>query len=98
METLELARFFFDIGYATFMDTMFGSIVSGLMIDAFTELKEQDAERDDDKQNNCYICGTEKSEVFEVLCRLKSREAPSPSTPRRSTCSGTTSTTSTSSS
>ena len=44
METLELARFFFDIGYATFMDTMFGSIVSGIMIDAFTELKEQDQE------------------------------------------------------
>ena len=98
METLELARFFFDIGYATFMDTMFGSIVSGIMIDAFTELKEQDQERDDDKQNNCYICGTEKSEVPVALFRYKSREALSPSTQRRSTCSGTTSTTSTSSS
>jgi len=33
METLELARFFFDIGYSTFMDTMFSSIVSGIMIE-----------------------------------------------------------------
>ena len=42
METLQIMRFFFDTVYSTFMDTMFGSIVGGIMIDAFSELKEQD--------------------------------------------------------
>ena len=33
------------------------------MIDAFQELKEQDAERDEDKSNLCYICGMSKPDV-----------------------------------
>ena len=37
-----MMRFFFDTVYSTFMDTMFAEIVGGLMIDAFSELKEQD--------------------------------------------------------
>lgn len=36
MDTFDMMRFFFDTVYSTFMDTMFGSIVSGLMIDAFS--------------------------------------------------------------
>lgn len=63
MDTFELSRFIFDTVYATFMDTMFGSIVSGLMIDAFSELKEQDEARKDDKDNICYICGMTKPDV-----------------------------------
>lgn len=36
METLEMMRFFFDIVYSTFMDTMFSSIIGGIMMDAFS--------------------------------------------------------------
>ena len=46
MDTFEYARFFFDTVYSTFMDTMFSNIVSGIMIDAFSELKEEDGVRD----------------------------------------------------
>ena len=66
METLEMMRFFFDLVYATFMDTMFSSIIGGIMMDAFSELKEQDETRNDDQDNFCYICGTSKTDV--ILC------------------------------
>jgi hypothetical protein len=63
MDSFDFMRFFFDTVYSTFMDTMFSSIVSGIMIDAFSELKEQDSARDEDKGNFCYICGMSKTDV-----------------------------------
>ena len=93
MDTFDLMRFFFDTVYSTFMDTMFGSIVSGLMIDAFSELKEQDQARQDDKNNICYICGTPKPDVLLFLFRLKKAEATSRFILKRSTLCGTTCTT-----
>lgn len=35
---------------------MFSNIVSGLMLDAFSSLREEADNRDSDKENNCYIC------------------------------------------
>lgn len=64
MDTFEYARFFFDTVYSTFMDTMFSNIVSGIMIDAFSELKEEDGVRDEDKGNFCYVCGMTKDDVL----------------------------------
>jgi hypothetical protein len=39
-------RFVFDIVYVVFMEMMFQNIVGGIMIDAFSELKENDSNRD----------------------------------------------------
>jgi hypothetical protein len=35
---------------------MFGSIVSSLMLDAFSSLREEQEARQEDKENKCYIC------------------------------------------
>lgn len=53
-------RFSFDIVFTVFMEMLFQNIVSGIMIDAFSELKEEDNTRDEDKKNFCYICGMSK--------------------------------------
>jgi len=39
MDTFQMNRFVFDIVYVVFMEMMFMNIVSGIMIDAFSELK-----------------------------------------------------------
>lgn len=41
MEEFEIIRFIYDIIYITFFDTMFSNIVSGLMLDAFSSLREE---------------------------------------------------------
>ena len=49
-------RFIYDIIYFTFFEMLFGNIVSGLMLDAFSSLREAADELDNDKKNKCYIC------------------------------------------
>lgn len=39
MESFELMRFIYDIIYFTFFEMLFGNIVSGLMLDAFSSLR-----------------------------------------------------------
>jgi hypothetical protein len=36
-------------------------------MDAFAGLKEKDEFRNEDKENNCYICGMNKPDVIFVL-------------------------------
>lgn len=43
---------------------MLSNIVGGIMMDAFAGLKEKDEFRDEDKENNCYICGMTKPDVI----------------------------------
>lgn len=88
MDQLYPFRFVFDTVYVVFMELLFQNLVSGMMIDTFSGLKEADAERDEDKRSTCYICSLTKSEVSLPLCRWRSRAPPSRST-RRSICSGT---------
>lgn len=49
MDSFEFSRFIFDIIYVVFMELLFQNLVGGIMIDAFSELKENDAARDEDK-------------------------------------------------
>lgn len=41
MESFKPGRFFFDMVYTIFMELLFGNIVSGVLIDTFTELREK---------------------------------------------------------
>lgn len=77
------------------MEIMFQNIVGGIMIDSFSELKEEDESRDEDKSNYCYICSMDKAAVLLLLFRWNDQALPSSSTPATATSSGTTSTTST---
>jgi hypothetical protein len=49
MEEFEIIRFIYDIIYLIFFDMMFSNIVSGLMLDAFSSLREEADNRDSDK-------------------------------------------------
>ena len=64
MDQIYAGRFSFDTVYFIFMEILFANLVSGIMIDGFGSLKEADANRDNDKQNFCYICAMEKPDVF----------------------------------
>ena len=46
------------------MEMIFQGLVGGIIIDGFMGLKEEDANRDEDKKNNCYICSMTKPDVF----------------------------------
>jgi len=63
MDEFVYMRFIFDTVYVVFMEIMFQNIVGGIMIDAFTELKEEDNVRDEDKTTLCYICGMSKPDM-----------------------------------
>jgi len=56
MDQIYPGRFTYDTVYNIFMEIIFANMISGIMIDSFGSLKEADAERDNDKKNNCYIC------------------------------------------
>jgi hypothetical protein len=57
VEELKPGRFFTDLIYYVFFGLLFGNIVSGIMIDTFSERREKREEMTDDKKNKCYICG-----------------------------------------
>jgi hypothetical protein len=64
MNEFQFSRFIFDIVYIVFMELLFQNLVSGIMIDAFAELKANDAARDEDKAGMCYICFMGKPDVI----------------------------------
>jgi hypothetical protein len=63
MESFEIMRFTYDIIYITFFDMLFGNIVGGLMLDAFSSLREEADALESDKKNQCYICGMDREAV-----------------------------------
>ena len=56
MDQIYPDRFIFDTIYFIFMEILFANLISGIMIDGFTALKEEDAARNKDKKTLCYIC------------------------------------------
>ena len=74
METLAVGRFIFDTLYVVFMELLFESLVSGIMIDAFSELSQNDKAREEDMFGMCYICSMTKTNVrFYLNADLKNR-------------------------
>ncbi|CAM6001410.1 unnamed protein product [Sphagnum balticum] len=49
--------------YITFFGLLFGNIVQGLMLDAFSSLREEAQNLSDDKGNKCYICDTSRESL-----------------------------------
>ena len=51
------------------------NLVGGIMVDAFSELRENDESRDSDKRGQCYICSKTKANVkHKFIFRCKNRE------------------------
>ena len=63
MEGFEMVRFSYDMVYFIFFEIMFGSIVSSLMLDAFSSLREEQDARTEDKENLCYICNVSREQL-----------------------------------
>lgn len=64
MDQIYPDRFIFDTVYFIFMDILFSNLISGIMIDGFGALKEEDAERYADKKSCCYVCAMQKADVL----------------------------------
>lgn len=60
MDKFQSGRFFFDLLYTIFMDTLFGNIVGGILIDTFAELRDKRQDIDQDKKGRCFICGIQR--------------------------------------
>ena len=56
MKEFEIVRFSYDMIYGIFFGILFSNIISGIMLDAFGALREQNNELVHDKENYCYIC------------------------------------------
>ena len=59
----EMVRYSYDMISFIFFEIMFGSIVSSLMLDAFSSLREEQDGRQEDKENFCYICNVTRETV-----------------------------------
>ena len=60
-----IGRFFYDFLFFLFVIIIMMSIVFGIVIDTFAELKEMGYKKEDDIINICYVCG-ERREDLEV--------------------------------
>lgn len=60
---LDMSRFLFDYAYNLFIILIMASIISGIIIDSFSELKEAQAAVDDAMSSTCFICSLTQSEL-----------------------------------
>jgi hypothetical protein len=58
-----MTRFFYEIGFFITVIVILLSIVFGIIIDTFAELREHSREIDDDIVNVCFICGARKDDL-----------------------------------
>lgn len=63
MDSFQNQRFVYDTIYAIFFGLLFGNIISGIMIDAFSGLRENNDALDEDKTNLCYICNIKREDL-----------------------------------
>jgi len=62
-KALYVGNFFFILLYFIIIIVVLMAIVFGIVIDTFSELKDQTHKIDYDKAKVCYICGESKSEL-----------------------------------
>lgn len=60
MEVFKGGRFTYDMIYLIFMDTLFGNILGGVLIDNFASLRAEKEDMLKDKTEKCFICGIDK--------------------------------------
>jgi len=60
---LDLSRFLFDYLYNLLVILIMAAIISGIIIDTFSELKEKQQEINEAMQSSCFICSLTRSEL-----------------------------------
>lgn len=58
-----VGRFFFELIFFIIVIVILLSIVFGIIIDTFAELREESHKIEDDKHNVCYICGARRDDL-----------------------------------
>lgn len=58
-----VGRFFYNLLYFLIVDVILLSIIFGIIIDAFAELRDRSLKIEDDKKNICFICGAKKEQL-----------------------------------
>jgi hypothetical protein len=52
-----LSRVIFDLSFFIWVGILLFNIITGLMVDGFGSLREEDNERNDILENTCFVCG-----------------------------------------
>lgn len=63
-----VGRFFYEMGFFVAVIVILLSIVFGIIIDTFAELREESHEIEHDKKDVCFICGARR-DVLEKNCQ-----------------------------
>ena len=58
-----MVRFFYDVSFFFLVNVILMSIMFGIVIDNFTELREKSYKKENDKNNVCFICGAQRSDL-----------------------------------
>lgn len=58
-----IGRFFFDVTFFLFITTILFQIIFGIIVDSYDEFQEDFQERENDKNNVCFVCGYKREEV-----------------------------------
>jgi len=52
-----LTRVAFDLSFFVLVGVILFNVITGLMVDTFSSLREEAAERADSLSNECFVCG-----------------------------------------
>jgi hypothetical protein len=61
-----LERVLFDLSFFIWVGILLFNIITGLMVDGFGALREEDNERQDILENTCFVCGFTRSQYDDV--------------------------------
>jgi inositol 1,4,5-triphosphate receptor type 3 len=61
-----IQRVIFDLSFFIWVGILLFNIITGLMVDGFGALREEDNERQDTLENTCFVCGFTRSQYDDV--------------------------------
>ena len=59
----QLTRYILDISFTIIMVWLVFQMISGLIVDTFSSLRNEEEEFQDDSENICFICGLERETI-----------------------------------
>jgi len=63
---LFLERVLFDMSFFVWVGILLFNIITGLMVDTFSALREEDAQRSDLLENECFVCGFKRTSYDDI--------------------------------
>ena len=66
-----MCRFAFDYLYNLVVILILAAIISGIIIDTFANMRADLSEKNDDQENNCFICGINRSQMERQMVKFE---------------------------